>query len=68
VLIGVVGCIILIAFDEPIILFFMQARDDPEVISESLTYLWFVAVSMPLMGIFSAFPDSTRGRVTPSTP
>ena len=61
VLIGVVGCIILIAFDEPIILFFMQARDDPEVISESLTYLWFVAVSMPLMGIFSAFSGLYQG-------
>ena len=39
----------------------MHARDDPEVISESLTYLWYVAVSMPIMCIFSAFSGLYQG-------
>lgn len=61
VLIGGVGSLVLILFDEPIIHFFMQAKDDPAVISESLEYLLFVSVSMPLMGLFSVFNGLFQG-------
>lgn len=61
IIIGVVGCLILIAFDEPIITFFMQAKDDPEVIEHSLVYLVYVSISMPLMGIFSVFSGLYQG-------
>jgi len=61
VLIGSVGCVVLLVFDEPIILFFMQARDDPAVISESLNYLTYVSVSLPFMGIISAFAGLYQG-------
>ena len=61
ILIGVVGCLILIAFDEPILTFFMQAKDDPAVIELSLTYLFYVSLSMPLMGIFSVFQGLYQG-------
>ncbi len=61
ILIGVMGCIILIVFDEPILTFFMQAKDDPSVIELSLTYLLYVSLSMPLMGIFSVFQGLYQG-------
>lgn len=61
IVIGVVGCLILITFDEPILTFFMQARDDPAVIELSLTYLLYVSLSMPLMGIFSVFAGLYQG-------
>ena len=61
ILIGVIGCIILIVFDEPILTFFMQAKDDPSVIELSLTYLLYVSLSMPLMGIFSVFQGLYQG-------
>lgn len=61
ILIGVVGCLILIVFDEPILTFFMQSRDDPAVIDLSLTYLLYVSLSMPLMGIFSVFTGLYQG-------
>ncbi|NLM42371.1 MAG: MATE family efflux transporter [Firmicutes bacterium] len=61
VLIGGVGCAVLFLFGEPIILFFMQARDDPAVITESLNYLTYVSVSLPFMGIISAFAGLYQG-------
>jgi len=61
VLIGVLGTSALILFDEPIIFFFMQARDDLLVIDLSLTYLFYVSLSMPLMGIFSVFVGLYQG-------
>lgn len=61
ILIGVLGMVILLAFDEPILNFFMQAKDDPDVIELSLTYLTFVSLSMPLMGIFSVFQGLYQG-------
>jgi putative MATE family efflux protein len=61
VLIGVVGGVIIVAFDEPILMFFMQAKDDPEVIQLSLTYILYVAASMPLMGVFSVFSGLFQG-------
>lgn len=59
--IGVLGAAFLIIFDEPIINFFMQSRDDLSVIELSLTYLFYVSLSMPLMGIFSVFTGLYQG-------
>lgn len=59
--IGVVGCLLLIIFDTPIINFFMQAKDDPTVIELALTYLFYISLSMPLMGIFSVFQGLFQG-------
>ena len=61
IVIGVVGALLLIIFDNPIINFFMQSKDDPSVIELSLTYLLYIALSMPLMGIFSVFQGLFQG-------
>lgn len=60
-IIGTLGCILLIVFDESIINFFMQSKDDPSVIKLSLTYLIYISLSMPLMGIFSVFQGIFQG-------
>lgn len=61
ILIGVFGAAILIVFDSPILHLFMQAKDDPSVIDLSLTYLFWISLSMPLMGIFSVFQGLYQG-------
>jgi putative MATE family efflux protein len=61
IIIGVLGAAFLIIFDEPIIHLFMQSRDDPSAIVLSLTYLFYVSLSMPLMGIFSVFTGLYQG-------
>lgn len=58
---SVVGCIILIWQDKPIINFFMQSKDDHEVIAQGITYLKYISFSMPLMGIFSVFQGIFQG-------
>ena len=59
--IGIMGCLLLIMFDTPIITFFMQSKDDPSVIELALTYLLYISLSMPLMGIFSVFQGLFQG-------
>lgn len=59
--IGVFGCLVLIIFDAPIINFFMQSKDDPSVIDLGLIYLFYISLSMPLMGIFSVFQGLFQG-------
>lgn len=59
--IGIIGCIVLLAFDNGIINFFMQADDDPSVIPLGLTYLGYISLSMPLMGMFSVFKGLFQG-------
>lgn len=59
--IGILGCILLLTFDNGIINFFMQADDDPSVIQLGLTYLGYISLSMPLMGIFSVFKGLFQG-------
>jgi len=59
--IGVVGGLLLVLFDEPIINFFMQSKDDLSVIELALTYLVYISLSMPLMGIFSVFQGLFQG-------
>lgn len=61
ILVGVLGAIVCLLFDEPILTFFMQAKDDPAVIELGLTYLLFVSLSLPLMGIFSVFAGLYQG-------
>lgn len=59
--IGSVGAIFLIIFDNQIINFFIKSKDDYSVIELSLTYLFFTALSMPLMGIFSVLQGIFQG-------
>lgn len=61
IIIGIVGCIILLIFDSKIINFFMQSDDDPSVIQLGLTYLGYISLSMPLMGMFSVFKGLFQG-------
>ena len=61
VIIGVIGCIILITFNSGIVNFFMQSDDDPTVIELGITYLFYISLSMPLMGMFSVFKGLFQG-------
>jgi len=56
-----IGSIALILFDNSIINFFIQSKDDLSVISQGIVYLWYVSISMPLMGIFSVFQGVFQG-------
>ena len=58
---SVIGCIILLWKDKPVINFFMQSKDDATVISQGITYLRYITVSMPLMGIFSVIQGFFQG-------
>lgn len=59
--ISIIGCIVLIWQDRPIVNFFMRSKDDTAVISEAITYLIYISFSMPLMGIFSVFQGIFQG-------
>lgn len=59
--ISLIGCIVLIWQDRPIVNFFMRSKDDAAVISEAITYLIYISFSMPLMGIFSVFQGIFQG-------
>lgn len=59
--ISIVGCVILIWQDKAIINFFMQSKDDKQVISQGITYLIYISFSMPLMGIFSVYQGIFQG-------
>jgi len=59
--IGILGCIILIWQRVNIINFFMQSKDDMDVIKQGITYLIYISFSMPLMGIFSSFQGLFQG-------
>lgn len=58
---SVIGSIILIWQDKPVINFFMQSKDDYAVISEGINYLIYISFSMPLMGIFSVLQGVFQG-------
>lgn len=58
---SVVGCAIMLIWDNAIINFFIQSRDDEQVISQGITYLQYISYSMPLMGIFSIFQGIFQG-------
>lgn len=59
--IGVLGGLLLIIFDDQIINFFIQSKDDYSVIELSIIYLFYTSLSMPLMGIFSVFQGLFQG-------
>lgn len=59
--IGIIGCVVLLMFDSQIINFFIQSDDDPSVIQLGLTYLGYISLSMPLMGMFSVFKGLFQG-------
>lgn len=61
IIIGIIGCIFLLVFDKQIINFFMQSDDDPSVIKLGITYLGYISLSMPLMGMFSVFTGLFQG-------
>lgn len=59
--IGIIGAILILVFNEEIVNFFIQSEDDPNVILESISYMKFVSVSMPLMGMFSVYQGIFQG-------
>jgi len=59
--IGVIGGALIFIFNKPIVDFFIQSKDEPEVIIQSMTYMKYVAFSMPLMGMFSVFQGIFQG-------
>lgn len=61
VIFSVIGCIFLLIWDTQVINFFMQAKDDIEVIEQGITFLWYITASMPLMGIFSVLQGVFQG-------
>lgn len=61
ILFSVIGCIVLLIWDKQIIEFFIQSRDDNNVIFQGITYLKYIAYSMPLMGIFSVLQGIFQG-------
>ncbi|WP_102400829.1 MATE family efflux transporter [Haloimpatiens massiliensis] len=58
---SLLGCIIMLIWDKQIIEFFIQSKDDSSVISQGITYLQYIAYSMPLMGIFSVLQGIFQG-------
>lgn len=59
--IGVIGCVILISLDNQLIDFFIQSKDDPLVSSQGISFLRYISLSMPFLGIFSAFQGLYQG-------
>lgn len=59
--IGIIGCVFLIWQRVNIINFFMQSKDDMEVINQGIIYLIFVAISTPFLCVFSSFQGLFRG-------
>lgn len=57
---SIVGCVLMLIWDKQIISFFMQSGDEG-VIKESLVYLKYISLSMPLMGIFSVLQGVFQG-------
>ena len=60
-IIGIIGCGIMLVFDKPIIHFFMQTKDEPAVIEQGLEYLRYSALFIPLMGLFNVFQGVFQG-------
>ncbi|GKU24692.1 MATE family efflux transporter [Clostridium folliculivorans] len=58
---SIIGGILMVWKDEPIINFFIQSKDDPSVITQGITYLIYISFSMPLMGLFSIYQGIFQG-------
>lgn len=61
IIIGSLGAILMLYYDKEIIDFFIKSKEDPSVISQSIEYLWYISLSMPLMGIFSVLQGLFQG-------
>ncbi len=59
--IGILGGTLIFIFNKQMVNFFIQSKDEPEVIMQSMTYMKYVAFSMPLMGMFSVFQGIFQG-------
>ena len=59
--IGIIGGVLIFIFNKQIVNFFIQSKDEPEVIIQSMTYMKYVAFSMPLMGMFSVLQGIFQG-------
>lgn len=59
--IGIIGALLMLWKDSWIIDLFIRSKDDQKVITESITYLRYISVSMPLMGIFSILQGLFQG-------
>ena len=55
------GLAAILIWNSDIVNFFIQSKDDPEVITQGIEYMKFIAFSMPLMGIFSIFQGVFQG-------
>lgn len=58
---SIIGCILLFWKDEEIVNLFIKTKGDKEVITQGVTYLRYISISMPLMGIFSIFQGVFQG-------
>jgi len=56
-----VGLAAILIWNYDVVNFFIQSKDDPEVIIQGVEYMKFIAFSMPLMGLFSIFQGVFQG-------
>jgi len=61
VIVGILGCLLVLRFDTEIIDFFMGKNDSKEVIDQALEYLVYAALFTPLMGLFNIFQGVFQG-------
>ncbi|CAM2839592.1 MATE family efflux transporter [Hathewaya histolytica] len=61
VVFSIIGAMVLIWKDNAVINFFIQSKDDMEVINQGITYLRFTSISLPLMGVFSVLQGVFQG-------
>ena len=59
--ISLIGVIFMLWKDREVINLFMRSKDDLEVIEQGVTYLRYVSITMPLMGLFSIFQGLFQG-------
>lgn len=58
---GALSGIFVYGFSNQLVAFFIQSKDDPEVIVQSITYMKFVAFTLSLMGMFSVLQGIFQG-------
>ena len=58
---SIIGSLLLFIYNTPIIYFFVKSRDDQQVIIESIEYLKYISLFMPLMGVFSILKGVFEG-------
>mgnify|MGYP003773903113 CR=1 FL=1 len=59
--ISTIGLALMLWKDTEIINLFMRSKDDMEVINQGITYLRYIYITMPLMGLFSIFQGLFQG-------